>query len=85
VLFSRQLSTLINAGLPLVQSLRNVANQTTNKNFKLVINEVISDVEAGKAFSQALVKHPLVFDPVFVNLVAAGETSGYFRQVTCLD
>ncbi len=76
VLFSRQLATLINAGLPLVQSLRNVAAQTTNKNFQVVINEVISDVEAGKAFSEAIMKHPLVFDPVFVNLVAAGETSG---------
>jgi type IV pilus assembly protein PilC len=76
VLFSRQLSTLINAGLPLVQSLRNVSNQTTNKNFQIVINEVITDVEAGKAFSEGLAKHPLVFDPVFINLVAAGETSG---------
>lgn len=76
VLFSRQLATLINAGLPLVQSLRNVSNQTTNKNFQIVINEVITDVESGKAFSEALAKHPLVFDAVFINLVAAGETSG---------
>jgi type IV pilus assembly protein PilC len=76
VLFSRQLATLINAGLPLVQSLRNVQSQTQNKNFKIVINEVIADVESGKAFSQALAKHPLVFDSVFINLVAAGETSG---------
>lgn len=76
VLFSRQLSTLINAGLPLVQSLRNVASQTQNKAFQVVITEVIVDVEAGKAFSEALSKHPLVFDQVFINLVAAGETSG---------
>ncbi len=76
VLFSRQLATLINAGLPLVQSLRNVANQTQNKKFKLVINEAINDIESGKSLSQAISKHPMVFDPVFVNLVAAGETSG---------
>jgi type IV pilus assembly protein PilC len=76
VLFSRQLATLINAGLPLVQSLRNVAGQTTNKNFRLVISEVITDVEAGKSFSQALARHPKVYDDIFVNLVAAGETSG---------
>ncbi|HTB49316.1 MAG TPA: type II secretion system F family protein [Verrucomicrobiae bacterium] len=76
VLFSRQLSTLINAGLPLVQSLRSVAEQTTNKPLKIVINQVISDVEAGTSFSAALEKHPLVFNRVYVSLVAAGEASG---------
>jgi len=76
VLFSRQLSTLINAGLPLVQSLRSVAEQTTNKPLKLVINQVIADVEAGISFSAALTKHPLVFNRVYISLVAAGETSG---------
>lgn len=76
VLFSRQLSTLINAGLPLVQSLRQVSAQTTNKAFQAVINQVINDVEAGKSFSDALAKHPAVFNKVFVNLVAAGEASG---------
>ena len=76
VLFSRQLATLINAGLPLVQSLRNVAGQTQNKNFQVIINKIITDVEAGNAFSVALGKYPEVFDAVFVNLVAAGEASG---------
>jgi type IV pilus assembly protein PilC len=76
VLFSRQLSTLINAGLPLVQSLRNVSGQTQNKNLQVIINQVITDVESGMAFSAALGKHPAVFDEVFVNLVAAGEASG---------
>ena len=76
VLFSRQLSTLINAGLPLVQSLRSVADQTTKKSFVVIINEVISDVEAGTAFSAALEKYPGVFNRVYISLVAAGETSG---------
>lgn len=76
VLFSRQLSTLINAGLPLVQSLRNVAGQTQNKNLQNVINIVITDVESGKSFSDALARHPVVFDSIFINLVAAGEASG---------
>jgi type IV pilus assembly protein PilC len=76
VLFSRQLSTLINAGLPLVQSLRSVAEQTTNKPFKVIINQVITDVEAGTAFSAALAKHPQIFNRVYVSLVEAGETSG---------
>jgi type IV pilus assembly protein PilC len=76
VLFSRQLSTLINAGLPLVQSLRQVGEQTTNKPLKNVINQVISDVEAGTSFSVALEAHPKVFNRVYVSLVGAGEASG---------
>jgi type IV pilus assembly protein PilC len=76
VLFSRQLSTLINAGLPLVQSLRQVSLQTTNKQFQAVINQVISDVEAGTSFSDALAKHPTVFNRVYISLVGAGEASG---------
>lgn len=76
VLFSRQLSTLINAGLPLVQSLHNVAGQTQNKSLQSLINKIITDVESGSAFSVALAKYPQVFDAVFVNLIAAGETSG---------
>lgn len=76
VLFSRQLSTLINAGLPLVQSLQNVATQTQNKALKFVITQVISDVEGGSALSVALGRHPRAFNRVFVSMVAAGETSG---------
>lgn len=76
VLFSRQLSTLINAGLPLVQSLRSVNNQTTSKPLKVVINKVINDVEAGATLSTAMSKHPEAFNRVYVSLIAAGEASG---------
>lgn len=76
VLFSRQMATLINAGLPLVQSLRSVSGQTANKALKIVINQVIADVEAGLTFAAALEKHPRVFNRVYVSLIAAGETSG---------
>lgn len=76
VLFSRQLSTLINAGLPLVQSLRQTATQTQNKALKNIINQVISDVEAGSAFSKALEKFPQVFNKVYISLIEAGEASG---------
>lgn len=76
VLFSRQLSTLINAGLPLVQSLRNVASQTQNKTLKAVINQVISDVEGGSSLSSSLGRHPNAFNKVFISMVAAGEASG---------
>jgi len=76
ILFARQLSTLINAGLPLVQSLRTVQRQTASKPMKIVIADVIGQVESGKNFSDALAMHPKVFNTVFVSLVAAGEVSG---------
>lgn len=76
VLFSRQLSTLINAGLPLVQALNNVAGQTSSKPLKAVIVEVVTDVEAGSALSKAMEKHPAVFNTVYISMIAAGETSG---------
>jgi type II secretory pathway component PulF len=76
VLFSRQLSTLINAGLPLVQSLRNVAQQTENKPLKSIINQVIADVEGGSSLSKAMGSHPKAFNSVFISMVAAGEVSG---------
>ncbi|HTH72239.1 MAG TPA: type II secretion system F family protein [Candidatus Pristimantibacillus sp.] len=76
VIFSRQLSTLINAGLPLVQSLRTVNTQTTSKPLKVVIGKVIADVEAGSTLSAAMARHPQVFNRVYISLVAAGETSG---------
>jgi type IV pilus assembly protein PilC len=76
VIFSRQLSTLVNAGLPIVQSLRTVASQTHNKTLKSVTGKVISDVEAGLSLSAAMSKHPKVFNNVYISLVAAGETSG---------
>ncbi len=76
ILFARQLSTLINAGLPLVQSLRTVGKQAQSKPLKVIVNKVVSDVEAGQAFNVALSKHPETFNQIFINLIAAGETSG---------
>lgn len=76
VILSRQLSTLINAGLPLVQALRSVSEQTNNKNLQAVLTSVITSVEGGKNFSESLQDFPKVFDQIFVSLVAAGEASG---------
>ncbi len=80
VLFSRQLATLINAGLPLVQSLRNVAEQTTSKKFKVIIQQIIGDIEGGATLSSSMSKYPEVFNQVYVNLIAAGEASGTLDQ-----
>jgi type IV pilus assembly protein PilC len=76
VLFSRQLATLLNAGLPLVQSLRTVAQQTTSKPLKIVVNQIINDVEGGSSLSAAMQKHPKVFNQLYISLIASGETSG---------
>jgi type IV pilus assembly protein PilC len=76
VLFSRQLSTLINAGLPIIQALRSVGEQTTGKPFKVVINEIVNDVEAGSTLSAAMSRYPKVFNQVYISLIQAGETSG---------
>lgn len=76
VVFTRQLATLIGAGLPLSQSLRTVQEQTANKRMQEIVQEIISDVEGGKSLSDSFSKHPEVFNKVYIALVAAGETSG---------
>ena len=76
VIFSRQLSTLVNAGLPLVQSLNTVRSQTANKRLKFIIGRVVSDVEAGSSLAEAMSAHPKVFGEVYTSLIAAGEASG---------
>lgn len=80
VLFSRQLSTLINAGLPLLQALRSVNQQTTNKPLRLVGADVVTAVEGGSTLANAMAKHPKVFNQVYISLVAAGESSGTLDQ-----
>ncbi len=76
VLFSRQLSTLINAGLPLLQALRSVNSQTTSKPLKIILNQIVTDIEGGGTLSASMAKHPRVFNQVYISLIAAGETSG---------
>lgn len=76
VVFTRQLSTLINAGLPLAQSLRTVQEQTENKRLKQIVQDIITSVEGGKSLSESFGKHPKVFNDVFIALISAGEASG---------
>lgn len=76
VVFTRQLSTLIGAGLPLSQSLHTVLEQTQNKQLQSIIQDVTGSVEGGKTLSESFGKHSEVFNSVFIALVAAGELSG---------
>lgn len=81
MIFTRQFSTMIDAGLPLVQCLDILHSQQENIWFKKVLGAIKVDVESGKTFADALAKHPKVFDPLVVNLVAAGETGGILDTI----
>jgi len=81
VIFTRQFSTMIDAGLPLVQGLNILAEQMENKTFKGMLKQVTKDVEGGSTLADALNKHPKVFDSLFVNLVAAGEVGGILDTI----
>jgi type IV pilus assembly protein PilC len=76
VVFSRIFATMINAGLPLIQCLELLAQQEQNKTFKKIITSIKEDIEGGSTLSDALKKYPNVYDDLFVNLVAAGESGG---------
>lgn len=80
VIFTRQLATLINAGLPLAQSLRTLSEQTQNKKLVSIVNGILSDVEGGSALATAFAKYPDVFNDVYIALIAAGEASGTLDQ-----
>jgi type IV pilus assembly protein PilC len=75
-LFTRQFSVMLDAGLPLVQCLEILGQQQDNKNFQKVIFQTRADVEAGLTLADAMAKHPRVFEPLYTNMVAAGETGG---------
>lgn len=76
VIFVRQFATMIDAGLPLVQCLDILQEQQSNANFKRVIRQIKRDVEEGSTLSDAIKKHPKIFDSLFHNLIAAGEVGG---------
>ena len=81
VIFTRQFSTMIDAGLPLVQGLTVLSEQADNKTFKDILKGITKDVEGGSTLAESLKKHPKVFDDLYVNLVAAGEVGGVLDTV----
>ncbi len=81
VIFTRQFATMINAGLPLVQSLDILAEQTDNPALRKTIGEVLYDVESGHTLADAMGRHPKVFTELFVNMVAAGEAGGILDTI----
>lgn len=81
VVFTRQMSTMIGAGIPLVEAIEILGEQTSNPGFRAVLEDVSADVRAGKDLSQALGRHPRVFPDIYVNMIRAGEASGQLDVV----
>ena len=81
VLFTRQLSTMVSAGVPLPRALNTLSEQTDNKYFKTVINGIAKDIESGMALGQAFGKFPNVFSDVYVSMVQAGEAGGILDEI----
>ena len=75
-LFSKKISTMIRAGLPILDSFKMVEEQTENKRLKLIIHQISKDLEAGTSLSKCFAKNPAVFDKIYVNMIKAGEASG---------
>ena len=81
VIFSRQLATMVDAGIPLVSALDILGEQIENKTFSACIIEIRNEVEAGSSLSEALARHKSVFSQLFVNMVKAGESSGMLDEI----
>jgi type IV pilus assembly protein PilC len=81
VIFTRQFATMINSGLPLVQSLDILAKQSENKSLKKCVEEVLYDVEAGNTLADAMKRHPKIFPDLYTNMVAAGEAGGILDTI----
>ncbi len=81
VIFTRQLSTMVNAGVPLIRSLNLLREQTESVALKRALAEITGDVQGGGSLSDSLAKHPQIFSSIFVNMVRAGETGGILDKV----
>ncbi len=79
--FTRQLSTLVNAGMPILRSLETLARQEKNPGFKYVLEAVAETIKSGGTFSDGLLQHPKVFDRLYINMVKAGEAGGVLGTV----
>jgi type IV pilus assembly protein PilC len=81
VIFTRQFATMINSGLPLVQSLSILAEQSENQKFKVIITAVLNDIQSGQTLADSMRRHPKVFTDLYVNMIAAGEAGGILDTI----
>ena len=80
VIFARQLAVMIEAKVPLTNSFKSIANQTSNPYFAGILTQILSDIDEGKSLSECLKKHPKIFSDLFVNMVQSGEISGNLQK-----
>lgn len=81
VIFSRQMATLVAAGIPLIQALDILAVQVDKEQFRLILRRMYTDVQSGKSFSEAMQAHQKVYSPLFIHMVRAGEMSGKLQEI----
>ena len=81
VVFSRQMATLVGAGIPLIQALDILADQVEREKFKHILRDMHQQVQGGKSFSDSMEKHHKVFSALFINMVRAGESSGSLEEI----
>jgi type IV pilus assembly protein PilC len=81
VIFTRQLATMINAGVPLVRSLATMQSQTESEALRTHLSQISHDVEGGIAFADALEKHSMIFNPIYINMIRAGEAGGILDEI----
>ena len=81
VVFTRQLATMINAGVALTRALSTLEKQTESKALKLILPGIIKDVESGKTLTESIAKYPKTFDSIYVNMIKAGEAGGILDDI----
>ena len=81
IFFTFQISTLIGAGVPLLESLKTISQQMKNEQFKRILEQACRDIEGGSSLSESLAKHPKLFPAVYVNMIRAGEASGKLEEI----
>jgi len=81
VIFTRQLATMVDAGIPIIQAIDALRDQVTHPEFKRVLTEIQEDIQQGSGLSQSFAKHPQVFDTLFTSMVKVGETGGILSKV----
>ncbi|MCR4337963.1 MAG: type II secretion system F family protein, partial [Candidatus Omnitrophica bacterium] len=81
VIFTRQLATMVEAGIPILQCLDALQEQITQNYFRRVLTNVRDDIQVGSTLAAAFAKHPQVFDPLFINMIRVGETGGVLSEI----
>src|SRR6266853_4860800 len=78
--FTRQMATLLEAGIPILRALRSIEQQEENRTLRTILRKVNTEIEGGGTFSEALARHPEVFSRLYVNMIVAGETAGMLES-----